>query len=289
MNINADLIKDVVALTKPRITLLALITTLAGIKVSSEQVSLSLIFWTLLGTALIVSGSGALNMFLERFVDGLMERTRERPLVQERISPQFGLGFGSVLVGLSLPILIYMVNPLVAWIGFASFIFYVLIYTPLKRKTSWSLIIGAIPGAAPPLMGWAAATQQINLTALMLFLTMFFWQIPHFLAIGLFRRDEYVQAGFKIFPHKQELWSIKLQMLIFTIFLFPASLSISYLGYAGHWYTWMATLLNVGFLLSLLLGYRKKETYQWGRRVFFASLLYLTLLFLALFFDGGVQ
>lgn len=280
---------DAITLLKPRITLLALITTAAGVYLAPTPISLSKLFFTLLGTTFLVGGANALNMFLERDVDLLMERTRNRPLPGKRITPEFGLGFGSILIGISIPLLIYYVNPLTGWVGLLSLGTYLLVYTPLKKKTSLSLWIGAIPGAAPPLLGWAAATGGLALPGWVLFGIIFIWQIPHFLAIGTFRREEYANAGFKIFPLKQRPRTIKFQMVFCTLLLVPISLALVPLGYAGKIYLWTAMILNAAFLGSVLMGIREEDEEKWGKRVFFVSLVYLTLLFLILFIDGGVQ
>jgi len=280
------LFSDTVALVKPRITLLALITCAAGIYIAPENLSLTTTFYTLLGVCLLVGGASALNMFLERDTDLLMERTKDRPLPGKRLSPEFGLGFGSLLIGMAVPVLIYCVNPLTGWVGLFSLAAYVLVYTPLKKRTSLSLWIGAIPGAAPPLLGWTAATGNLALPGWALFGVVFLWQIPHFLAIGTFRREEYARAGFKIFPLKQKPQTLKFQMVFYTLLLIPISLALYWLGYAGRIYFVVALLLNFLFLASTLWGIRGEER-RWGRRVFSMSLVYLTCLFLILFMDGG--
>lgn len=280
---------DGLVLLKPRITLLAIITTAAGMVVSSVRPTLAQTFFTLIGVTLLVGGANALNMFLERDVDILMHRTRNRPLPDKRLTPEFGLGLGSVLIGISIPLLIYFVNPLTGWVGVLSLGAYVLVYTPLKQRTSLSLWVGAIPGAAPPLLGWTAATGGLALPGWVLFGIIFFWQIPHFLAIGTFRREEYQNAGFKIFPLKQKPSMIKFQMILYTLILIPISLALVPLGYAGSIYFWTAIVLNAYFMGSVLWGINRKEERKWGRQVFLASLIYLTVLFLVLFIDGGTR
>ncbi|MCB1215186.1 MAG: UbiA family prenyltransferase, partial [Deltaproteobacteria bacterium] len=155
--------KDSLELTKPRITLLALLTAAAGYVLAPGPFENAPFFWTLLGVALLVAGAGTLNMYLEREVDRLMERTSTRPLPQGRLSPDWSLGLGSLLIGLSLPMLYFGARPSAALGGLLSLMIYVLIYTPLKRKSSLSLWVGAIPGAAPPLIGWIAAAGRVGL------------------------------------------------------------------------------------------------------------------------------
>jgi protoheme IX farnesyltransferase len=245
--------------------------------------------FALIGVTLLVAGACALNMFLERDVDQLMDRTRARPLPDKRLSPEYGLGLGSLLIGLALPTLYFFVNPLTSGVGLVSLATYLLIYTPLKRLSSWSLWVGAIPGAAPPVLGWTAATGDLALPAWILFGIIFFWQIPHFLAIGTFRRDEYAAAGFKIFPQKAQPKTIKLQMVLFSLVMVPVSLSLYFVGYAGSLYLWTAVILNFLFVAMVLSGVVRPEGPSWGRRVFATSLIYLTVLFAVLFLDGGPQ
>lgn len=282
-------VSDALVLIKPRITLLALITAMAGIYIAPVQPEFHILVYSLLGITLLVAGASALNMFLERDIDAFMERTKGRPLASKRMAPETGLAVGSFLIGLAVPILIYKVNPLTGFLGLFSLFIYVLVYTPLKKKTSLSLLIGAIPGAAPPLLGWTAVTNQIALPGLILFGIVFFWQMPHFLAIGTFRREEYAQAGFKIFPLKQRPGSIKIQTFFYTILMIPVSFLLVTSHYAGKIYFWVALLLNAVFLSMVIWKIWEKEDHDWGKRVFFASLFYLTLLFCVLFLDGGFR
>ena len=282
-------LNDSLVMTKPRITLLALITAVAGMKMAPGDLSLSKIVFTLLGISLLVAGASSLNMFLERDVDSLMERTRSRPLPDKRLSPEYGLGLGSVLTGLAIPILFYGVNALTGWIGVGAMVFYVLVYTPLKKRSWISLWVGAVPGAAPPLLGWAAVSGRLDPPAWILFATMFIWQIPHFLAIGTFRKEEYFRAGFKIFPTHASPWYIKGQTVVLSALLLPLSLSLYFLGYAGLFYFSTAVVLGLSLLAVTLYGLRNADPVAWGKRVFFTSLIYLTGLFGALFADGGPQ
>ncbi len=282
-------LNDSLVLVKPRITLLALITAVAGMKMAPGDISLSVLIFTLVGITLLVAGASSLNMFLERDIDVLMERTRHRPLPDKRLTPEYGLGLGSVLTGLAIPTLFYGVNTLTGWIGCGAMAAYVLVYTPLKKHSWISLWVGAIPGAAPPLLGWSAVSGSLALPAYILFAIMFLWQIPHFLAIGTFRKEEYWRAGFKIFPvEASENW-IKVQTVLLTCMLLPLSLWLYYAGFAGRLYLATAWVLGVGFLGITLYGIRKHPENQWGKRVFLGSLVYLTVLFCVIFLDGGPQ
>lgn len=277
---------DSIALTKPRITLLALVTTIVGMLIAPIRPDARHACFALLGVTLLVAGANALNMFLERDIDHRMDRTRHRPLPDKRLTPEYGLGLGSLLIGLAIPMLYFCVNPLTGGVGFLSLVTYLLIYTPLKKRTSWSLWVGAIPGAAPPVLGWTAATGSLAAPTWILFGIIFFWQIPHFLAIGTFRRDEYAAAGFKIFPQKAQPKTIKLQMVLFSWVMVPVSLSLYFIGYAGALYLWTALLLNAAFIAAVLWGIGPGSP-AWGKRVFVTSLIYLTALFIVIFLDGG--
>jgi protoheme IX farnesyltransferase len=278
---------DTIALVKPRITLLTLITAAAGIHLAPGHAEPARIAVALLGIALLVGGANALNMFLERDTDLLMSRTRDRPLPGKRLSPEFVLGFGSVLIGLSIPILTYAVNPLTGALGALSLVSYVLFYTPLKRKSSLALWVGAVPGAMPPLLGWTSVTGKIGLPALVLFGIIFFWQIPHFLAIGTFRKEEYARAGIKVYTLEAEPRQIQWQILIYTAALVAVSFALIPLKAAGNLYLATAAALGALFLIYAALGFRRSDLEEWSRRLFLISLLYLTLLFSVLFVDGG--
>ncbi len=278
---------DILALVKPRITALALITTGAGIHLAPGTLALGSLLITLIGTALLVGGANALNMFLERDVDLLMTRTQNRPLPGGRLSPEFVLGFGSILIGIAVPLLTYFVNPLTGGLGVLSLTSYVLLYTPLKRKTSFALLVGAVPGAMPPLLGWTASANSVDLGGLILFGIIFLWQVPHFLAIGIFRKDEYARAGFKIMNLEKDTQEILWHMTIYSLALIPVSLALFPLGVAGLWYFWAAALLGLIFFGYAVLGFWARDFHSWAHRFFRISLVYLTVLFLVLFLDGG--
>ena len=187
---------DFVTLTKPRLNLLVLLTTLGGLYLASpEGVATSLLVHTLLGTALVAGGAAALNQVWERETDRLMRRTSGRPLPQGRLSVNEGTWFGVLLTSIGLIELTFGANSTAAAVASATSASYVLAYTPLKARTSLATLVGAIPGALPPVIGWAAATGDVSLPALVLFGIVFFWQMPHFLAIAWMYRDDYARAG----------------------------------------------------------------------------------------------
>ena len=276
---------DVISLLKPRITLLTLIT--AGMHLAPGTLNWPLVLRALFGIGLLVGGANALNMFLERDTDLLMKRTETRPLPGKRLTPDFVIGFGSLLIGISIPLLTYWVNPLTGAFGALSLASYLLFYTPLKRKSSLAMWVGAIPGAMPPLLGWTAVTGRLGWPALVLFAIIFLWQIPHFLAIGIFRKEEYARAGIKIYTLEAGPAQIYRQILIYTAALLPVSVLLTFMKSAGRLYLAAALGLGLIFFGYAWLGFRRQVLAEWARRLFLISLIYLTGLFLMLFVDGG--
>src|SRR5262245_42474538 len=192
---------DLVALAKPRITALVITTTAGGLWLAPVKVGMGVAGLTILGTSLIVAGANALNMYIEREIDGRMERTKDRPLPAGRLAPRIALWFGVVLSVAAVPILAIGVNATTALLAVLANLSYVLAYTPLKQRSHWALLVGAVPGAMPPLLGWTAATGTIGAGGLVLFGILFLWQVPHFLAISIFRKEEYARAGLKVMPN----------------------------------------------------------------------------------------
>jgi heme o synthase len=272
---------DLVALTKPRITLEVLFTTAGGMWLAGRPTSLHLAL-TLLGTALVVAGANTLNMYLERDVDGRMERTRDRPLPAGRLRPAVALGMGLAFGLVSVPVLAFGVNPLTAALGAFSLVLYVAVYTPLKRRSTIALLVGAVPGAMPPLMGWTAATGALAPPGLILFAILWLWQVPHFLAITLYRTDDYAAAGLKVLAAERGPRVAKRHAIIYLACLVPASLLLVPFGGARGPYLVAAPLLGGALLGWGLYGLRANAGKRWARGLFIASLVYLTLLFAAL-------
>jgi protoheme IX farnesyltransferase len=280
-------VADFVELTKPRITALVVLTTWVGYAVASGgDMQTGIVLHTLLGTALTCGGTSALNQVWERETDGRMRRTRERPLPTGRLQPLEGLLFG---VGISLAGLLELalwVNVLAAGIAAATLLSYLFAYTPLKRRSWWSTTVGAFPGAAPPLIGWAAARGSLEAGALALFAIQFIWQLPHFYAIAWMYREDYGRAGFpmlSVIDADGKLTSR--QIAAWTALLLPVSLLPFFLGDAGWLYASAAFLLGL-VLLVLAVGVLKEHDANRARRVFLGSILYLPLLLGALVLDA---
>ena len=282
-----DLVRDIFALAKPNITLLVLITTAGGLWLAPGGLSGAALFATSLGTLGVVIGANALNCYLERESDKFMRRTRERPLPAGRLSPKFALYVGLALAALSVAALARWVKLTTTLLAALAFVSYVWVYTPMKRLSPIALVVGAVPGAMPPLMGWTAVRGEIEAAGLALFLILFCWQMPHFIAISIYRLTDYEQAGLKTVPGTYGMQSALRQSFLWSVAMVLASLSLTPLRIAGGIYLTIASLLGVGFLWYALAGYRAPQRNRWARRFFLYSLVYLTLLFAALLIDAG--
>ena len=273
-------------LTKPRLNLLVLITTLAGLYLAAPQgVPTALLLHTLLGTTLVAGGAAALNQVWERDTDSLMRRTQTRPLPAGRLRVGEATWFGFALTSAGLVELGVAVNLLAAGVAALTVISYVLVYTPLKRRTSLATLVGAIPGALPPVIGWTAATGSITLPAFVLFGIVFLWQMPHFLAIAWIYRDEYAAAGIPLLPVLEpDGRRTGQQALLYAAVLWPVSLLPAAVGIAGLPYSIVATVL--GFLfIGMSLSFARERSLPHARRLFMFSITYLPLLWGALVID----
>lgn len=287
------LARDLWALTKPRVTVVVLLTAAGALGFAPGELSWTTALWALLGTTLVVGSANALNCWIERDSDGLMSRTKNRPLPAGRLSPDVALWFGLFLGAVSVPMLALLVNPLTGLLGAFALVSYVAIYTPLKRHSWLALIVGAIPGAMPPLMGWTARTGSLDAAGLVLFAVLFVWQLPHFLAIATFRESEYSRAGIRVLPAVRGVFVTRLHAITWAAALVPVSLLLVPLGEVGIPYmlvTGAAGLVFLGLTVRGLFAEPSKETDgRWARGVFFASLLYIPLLYGALFLDGALR
>ena len=269
-----------VELTKPRIAVMLVLTAAAGFYLGSEGSFDFLLFLNaMIGIALLAFGVATLNQYIERRTDVLMNRTASRPLPTGRVTPNEALVFGILQCVVSEIYLYFLVNSLTAILGLTVIVGYVLLYTPLKTRTSASTAIGAIPGAMPPLMGWTSASDQITLGAWALFAMLFLWQFPHFLAIAWMYRDEYANAGIKMLPVVEPSGRLTArQIVLFTIMLVPVSLAPFFLGFAGPIFLFGALFLGVWFLFESSKAARAKTPLR-ARRLLLVSVIYLPLIF----------
>lgn len=273
-------------LTKPRIVTMVLITTMLGFAMGrGGLLPLSLLFWTLFGTGLTAAGASALNQYFERDADALMNRTRNRPLPLGQVRPLPALLFGLLLTVTGGGVLWGTVNALSAAVALTSAVLYVGVYTPLKRYSWLNTTIGAIPGALPPMIGWAAVTGQLNLGAWVLFFILFLWQHPHFYSIAWMFRDDYQRGGFKMLPVvKPDGQSTLRQSLGAAILLVPVSLLPTFVRIVGWPYFAGALVCGLWFLY-VCVRWRVSESNQDARSVLRASVIYLPLLLLLIFAD----
>jgi heme o synthase len=279
-------LRDVLALTKPRLMSLVLCTTAGGMSLAGSHVFSRLGAYTLGGTCLAVAGAHTLNSWWERDLDALMQRTCKRPLPAGRIAPRVALFLGIMFSLVSMPVLFLGVNTLTGFLGLIASLSYVVMYTPMKTRTPAAVYVGAIPGALPPLMGWTAATGRLGAPGVVLFAILFVWQLPHFLAIAMHCKDDYARAGMKMLPHVAGDIVTARQITLWTWLLVPVTLTLVPLGLAGRVYTGAAVVLGALFVGIALPGLKGTVSPQWPRRVFLFSLVYLTGLFAALAFDA---
>ncbi len=268
-------------LTKPRITSLIVLTSAAGFALASPgAVNYSALIAAMVGIALLSSGIATLNQYMERDLDALMRRTVDRPLPSGKLHPNEALIFGW---GLTLGAEIYLallVNPLTALLGLTVIAGYLFAYTPLKTRTTLSTMVGAFPGAVPPLIGWAAARGEIGLEAWVLFAILFLWQFPHFLAIAWMYREDYGRAGILMLPVVEPEGRVTAQQIVvYTVLLLPVSVLPALLGTSGKIYFVGAIILGLLFLYSSVRAAISKSR-QEAKRLLLASVIYLPLLFI---------
>jgi len=276
------IVRDYLALTKPRINLTVLLTAYVGYCVAAGGHTASWrMIGTLLGTALTVAGACAINCYQEIEVDARMERTRDRPLPDRRLAPGSALTFGLGLSAGGVGVLALGVNLLSAALALTALLLYTPLYTLLKPRTSLSTLVGAVPGALPPVIGWAGATGRVDPAALALFGILFVWQPPHFLALALCRESEYERAGLSMLPREVGRTGSLRQISLYATVLLPLTLTPVLFGLAGSTYFLGALLLGSGFVVASLSGFwlEAGRLRRWARGLFSYSILYLAGLF----------
>ena len=273
-------------LTKPRIAFMLVLTSAAGFYLGSSANFNFVIFTNaMIGITLLAFGVATLNQVWERKTDALMERTAKRPLVVGKVTFNEALIFGLLQCAVAEIYLTFLVNGLTAILGLVVIVGYVLLYTPLKTRTSASTAIGAIPGALPPLMGWTSASNEITLGAWILFALLFLWQFPHFLAIAWMYREQYAKAGILMLPVIEPEGKITAkQIVIFTILLLPISVAPFFIGLAGWVYLIGASVLGIWFLTASI-GAARAKTNEKARKLLLVSVIYLPLIFLLMVFN----
>ena len=282
------LISDLVALTKPRVTLLVVATSAVGMGMAPGSVGLRQALVMLATTVLLVGAANALNCWLERDSDAFMQRTAGRPLPARRLPPSIALSFAAALAASSVPLLVTLVNPMTGALGALALVSYVWLYTPLKFVSPHAMIIGAVPGALPPLMGWTAVTGELGAGGLALFAIVFVWQMPHVIGLSVYRRADYGAAGIKVLPLVVGPARARLHAIGWALLMLPTAVAPFALGLGGYVYLVVAVLLSGIYLaaaLPRLQGDGDAAVDRWGRKLFLTSLLYLPLLYLVLMLD----
>ncbi len=277
---------DFLELTKPRITLMVVLTALVGFVMGSgPRVSVAALLAVCAGVALVASGASALNMVMERDTDAMMRRTRDRPIPEGRLGVAEALSFGMLLTTAGLAELYWLSGAVAAAVAFATWASYVFAYTPLKRRTSLSTLVGAIPGALPPVIGWAAARGTLDPPAALLFAILFLWQIPHFLAIAWIYRDDYAQGGLPMLPVLDPAGHLTgRQAVSHSVALLFVSVAPAAAGLAGPFYLTGAIGLGMALTVVALMAAIKRST-EAARRLFLASIIYLPALSTLLLLD----
>lgn len=276
-------------LTKPRLSLLSVITALVGYLAALPERNLSVLLCFLVGTALCAGGAATLNQWLERKTDALMKRTCDRPLPTGTVSPGTALGLGIALSIIGTLLLGFGANFLAGGIGLLTIFTYIALYTPLKLKTRWATEIGAFPGALPPLIGWAAAEGNISALGWILFGILSFWQIPHFMAIAWTFRKDYAAAGFPMLTvvdpsgHKAAIWSIVNALALVVVSLLPIFLDL-----ATWFYTAVAAVFGIWILVRSIAFAKDSTRDAAARKLFFNSILYLPAVLFALVIDRWI-
>jgi heme o synthase len=279
-----QVMRDYVALTKPKVQSLLLLTTVTTMLIAGDP-SLELVLITLIGGYLSAGGAGAVNHWYDRDIDLQMPRTADRPVPSGRVAPGAALGFGLGLAALSIVVLWVGANPLAAALSFSGFLGYTLVYTMwLKRRTPQNIVIGGAAGAVPPLVAWAATTGSLNGTALYLFAIVFFWTPPHFWALSLLMKDEYARVGVPMLPVVRGEAETRRQILLYSVLLYGVTQLPFSGGGFGLIYLIASLLLNALFIAGAVRLYRRPERRN-ALRLYLFSLAYLALLFGAMVAD----
>jgi heme o synthase len=288
---SSTVLSDFWALTKPEVNFLIVVTTFAGFYLGnaaqSREFPYLLSINAVLGTLLVASGTGTLNQYLERHFDAQMRRTARRPLAAGRLNPSAVLWFGIALSAIGSIYLAVAVNILASLLALFTLLSYLFLYTPLKRKTPWCVLIGAVPGAMPPMIGWAAASGKLNFEAWILYAALFLWQFPHFMAIAWMYREDYDRAGYLVLPQDDRTRArfVNLQTLLPLSALVPLSLLPALAGKANTLFCVAALLLSVVFFYYGI-QFTLTRSNSAARRLLAASIIYLPLLFLLIVLPG---
>ena len=283
---HTSVLADYLALIKSRLLLLVLISVCMGFFISViEETSFISLIWTLIGVYCVGGGANTLNQWIEIDSDILMVRTQNRPLPSKRITPRSALLFGLALSLAGFIIIALLVNALTLLISFLSWLSYLIIYTPLKKRTPLNTWIGAVPGSLPAVLGCTAASGKVSEPAFIIFLILYVWQMPHFFAISWVYRQDYLKGGFKMLSWNDDLGTTTSRhIFIHSLLLLPVSSSLFFLGHSGLVYFLIAITISLIFIFYSVLFY-KSPTIKTAKQVFYFSIIYLPILFVAIIFN----
>lgn len=281
------MLKDLIALTKPRLLRLNMFAALGGFWVASKwELDIPLMIWMLIGSTFTMASATVVNNYWDRELDQKMERTRNRTLPMGRMKPSAVLTYGIALGVAGIAILFLLVEPITGWLGLLGWFAYIVIYTMwLKRSSTWSTSIGGISGAMPPVIGYCAVTGEVDAGAWILFALLFLWQPAHFWSLAIRRVEEYREAGFPLLPVVKGVKRTKLQMIPYVLLLLPAVVLMYTYGYAGIYFLIISVALSVVWLVHTLGGVSAKDTDKWAKTNFLISVNYLMIVFIAMIAD----
>ncbi len=278
------MLKDLIALTKPRLLQLNVFAALGGFLVASKwDIDFLLLIWALIGSTLTIASATVINNYWDRELDLKMERTKNRALPTGRLKPGMVLSYGILLGIAGLAILFLLVNPLSGWLGILGWFVYIVIYTMwLKRTSTWSTSVGGISGAMPPVIGYCAVTNEVDAGAWILFALLFLWQPAHFWSLAIRRVEEYREAGFPLLPVVKGIKRTKLQMIPYILLLIPTVILFYTYGYVGIYFLIISVLGGLFWLIHTLRGTGAKDTEKWAKTNFLISVNYLMVIFIVM-------
>ncbi len=273
--------RDLVLLSKPRLSGLVVLTCAGGLALAPGDIGAARAILAVLGTASVVGAANALNSWMERDSDGLMRRTRDRPLPAGRVEPMVALALGVAVPAFAIPVLALVANPLTALLAFVALVTYVLVYTPMKKRSTLALFVGAIPGAIPPLMGWTAVTGRLDAGGLALFALLFFWQLPHFLAISIYLAEDYARGGLVVFSLVHGERATRAWIAATSLALAAVPFGLAAVGVATPAASAIDAAIGAALAAYATSGLGKVGG-RWARSFFLATLAYVPLAFAAL-------
>lgn len=268
------MIKEYYLLTKPGIIYSNVLTAIGGFFLAAKgNISWSLLLAMIFGLGFVIASACSFNNYIDREIDSKMHRTKKRALVKKSITPRKAITYATALGIIGFLLLLFFTNFLTAFIAFIGFFFYVVMYSLGKRQSEYGTLIGSISGAVPPVVGYCAVTNNVDLAALLLFLILVFWQMPHFYAIAIFRYEDYSSASIPVLPITKGLKKTKQHMLFYLILFIIANAMLSLFHYTGYVYLISMTVLGIIWLVIVLRGTNAPDDKKWARKVFFFSLL----------------